>query len=118
MRACNRCSESLPDSSFYTQKKRGKQYQYPECRKCFRIRMNERHEETKLVLVNELGAKCFNCNYARNLRILHFHHLDPAEKDFTIGQHPSSNIDVLRKEASKCILLCPTCHAEKHLGVW
>jgi hypothetical protein len=48
---------------------------------------------------------------------LAFHHLDPAEKSFTIGSHITrayyTEADI-RSEAAKCVVLCFNCHAKVH----
>ena len=113
------CKRNLPQSEFYSSKRKDRlsTYQYRECKTCFRQRMNIKHAQQKLLLVEEHGGKCLHCGYSV-ARVLQFHHLEPQHKDFTIGYRPSANIATLRKEAEKCILLCPNCHAEKHLGVW
>ena len=49
---------------------------------------------------------------------LHFHHLNPNEKEFTLSQiNLNDNIFSLEKvlqEVDKCILLCANCHIEEH----
>jgi hypothetical protein len=44
---------------------------------------------------------------------LEFHHLDPNEKDFSIGGK-SWSLERLKKEVDKCILICANCHRELH----
>ena len=61
-----------------------------------------------------MGGKCQKCGYAKSMRALEFHHLDPNSKDFGISKHINRDIISLRKEVSKCILLCSNCHAEEH----
>lgn len=63
------------------------------------------------------GGKCQRCGYNKCEGALQFHHLDPSQKDFTIGQQNINNqfdITSLYKEVDKCILLCANCHAEEH----
>lgn len=68
------------------------------------------------MLKKEAGGKCSKCNN-NNIRILQFHHKDPKQKDFNISNfYNNKDINILRKEISKCILLCPNCHAELHLS--
>ncbi len=65
-----------------------------------------------------MGGSCQICGYARCLVALEFHHLDPAEKAFAVGQHGiSRSLEKARKEAQKCVLLCSNCHAEVEAGV-
>lgn len=48
---------------------------------------------------------------------LQFHHLDPAAKEFHIGQRGHSrSIARSRAEVEKCALFCANCHAEVEGG--
>ena len=60
------------------------------------------------------GAKCEKCGYDKNISALEFHHLESKEKDFHLGSAKTTNIDKLRKEVEKCILVCSNCHKEIH----
>lgn len=63
------------------------------------------------------GKKCEICGYDKCEGALEFHHLNPLEKDFQIGDIDLSNnlnIDDLKKEVDKCQLLCANCHREQH----
>lgn len=66
------------------------------------------------MLIEYKGGKCERCGYNKSMRALEFHHLDPSEKDFGISKQINRNIDDLKKEVDKCILLCSNCHAEIH----
>lgn len=72
-------------------------------------------EFLKQSAVNYLGGGCLLCGYNRCLRALHFHHLNPHEKDFNISEK-STWYDI-RNEIEKCVLLCANCHAEVHSGM-
>jgi transcriptional regulator len=73
-------------------------------------------KRVKSKLVEHMGGGCKICGYNKCLSALHFHHLDPNEKDFTISGK-SSSFDKLKKEAEKCILVCSNCHSEIHEGL-
>ena len=65
-----------------------------------------------------MGGACQLCGYSRCMAALEFHHLDPAEKTFAVGQHGiSRSLAKAREEAQKCVLLCSNCHAEVEAGV-
>ena len=68
-------------------------------------------------LVNALGGKCCICGYDKCLSALEFHHTDPNEKDFTIGNNTQIAFEKALKEAKKCILVCANCHREIHAGL-
>ncbi len=68
---------------------------------------------TKEKLVEYKGGECIKCGYKKCIAVLEFHHLDPKEKDFTIGGK-SWSLEKLKKEVDKCILVCSNCHKEIH----
>lgn len=64
------------------------------------------------------GGSCRHCGYDRYTGALHFHHLDPSQKDFSIrGSGNTFKWDTIVSELDKCILLCGNCHAEYHAGL-
>jgi hypothetical protein len=68
--------------------------------------------------VREAGGRCSLCGYERYIGALGFHHLDPAEKRFSISYLGASRaLGRARAEAQKCVLLCANCHAEVEAGV-
>lgn len=71
----------------------------------------------KHLLVQYKGGKCVECGYDKCEGALHFHHVNPAEKDFTLSTvrpGPNFNMADMYKEADKCVLLCANCHFKKH----
>ena len=65
------------------------------------------------------GGKCQCCEYDRCSQALEFHHVDPSNKDFTIGSvktSPTMN-DKVEEELLKCVLVCSNCHKEIHAGL-
>lgn len=81
------------------------------CKKCRSDSVSKRKRELKEILVQEFGGKCMKCGYNKSVKALQFHHIDPTEKSFSISNGTKS-LERLRKEASKCQLLCANCHAE------
>jgi 5-methylcytosine-specific restriction endonuclease McrA len=68
--------------------------------------------------VEEAGGCCRLCGYDRCVSALQFHHLNPAEKSFTLSNAGfTRSIAKARAEASKCVLLCANCHAEVEAGL-
>lgn len=68
----------------------------------------------KKMLIEYKGGKCQRCGYDTCMRALEFHHLDPSKKDFGISKQLNRNVQDLKNEVDKCILLCANCHAEVH----
>lgn len=89
-----------------------KYYRCKKCRSERTIGIKKRH---KRVLVAEFGSACNICGYNRHVGALHFHHINPTEKSFTIAN--ACGIVKMREEAKKCILLCANCHSEVEAGV-
>ena len=85
----------------------------------FLNRSNYRHLSNsrrilKEKLVEYKGGKCEICGYDKCITALEFHHLDPNEKEFTIGHNGVLSLEKCKKEADKCILVCANCHRELH----
>lgn len=80
--------------------------------------LKRRRHRIKEELVNYKGGKCEICGYNKCIAALDFHHLDPKEKDFGIAQSSSyKNMNILKSEIDKCILVCANCHREIHAGI-
>ena len=56
---------------------------------------------------------CKKCGCQKHY-LIDFHHIDPAEKNFTISKNPHAKFETLLKEIEKCIPLCSNCHREFH----
>jgi transposase len=88
--------------------------------RCMRCRVEavaRRRRTVRDTLIAEAGGRCAICSYDRCPAALHFHHLDPATKRFTIRSGRTPSLSRLREEAEKCILLCSNCHAEVESGL-
>ena len=111
---CNVCGETKPDDAFYF----GSLGQSPNkgfrkiCKPCDHKGKRQRHKNAKKAWLIEHGAKCEKCGYDRCTDALDFHHKDPSTKVFNITRVQS--VTRLRKELSKCIILCSNCHREIH----
>ena len=72
-------------------------------------------KKIKEELITYKGGECQLCHYNKCNASLDFHHLDPNEKDFGISQNNTyRNIDKMKQEVDKCILVCANCHREIH----
>jgi transposase len=88
------------------------------CPRCVSEAVSEGRRRNKTLLVAEAGGRCVICDYDRCNAALEFHHLDPAQKRFSISLNGATrSIAALRTEAAKCVLLCSTCHKEVEAGV-
>jgi transposase len=87
------------------------------CKRCRSEAVSRRRRRVKETLVKEAGGRCRICGYDRNMRALHFHHVDPSSKRHEINaKGVAIALDKLRVEARKCVLLCSNCHAEVEDG--
>jgi transposase-like protein len=88
------------------------------CKRCRSAAVVRRRRKVKEILVEEAGGCCCICGYRRNMRALHFHHLEPSQKRHEINARGVAiALDKLRVEARKCVLLCSNCHAEVEDGM-
>ena len=88
------------------------------CAKCRAEAVARRRRKVKRILLDEAGGACRLCGYDRCVAALHFHHLEPAEKRFTLSHRGvARSLESARAEASKCVLLCSNCHVEVEAGV-
>lgn len=85
-----------------------------KCKKCSSDNVSKRRREIKRILVDYKGGKCEKCGYDKCIDALEFHHIDKNEKNFGISNGNCKSLEVLKKEADKCILLCSNCHKEIH----
>jgi len=103
---CRTCGQS-GEEHFYKAAK----YQ---CKKCWNIRTAKSGKDQVKQLKKEFGGKCSVCSYDKCMDALQFHHVDPSQKEFSLGQKRGYTIEKLRTELKKCILVCSNCHIEIH----
>ena len=88
------------------------------CRKCRVEAVQRRRDKIKRMAVQYKGGKCCICGYNKYIGALEFHHLDPNQKDFSIGSKGyTRSFDKVKKELDKCICVCANCHREIHTGL-
>lgn len=65
--------------------------------------------------INQYKSKC-SCKKCGDTRIyvLDFHHIDPSQKSFELGEASTKGISKIKLELEKCITLCRNCHSEFH----
>ena len=85
------------------------------CVKCRSEAVKRRREKTKQILIEYKGGRCQICGYDKCIGALEFHHLNPLEKEFGIGQDGiTRSLEKNKEEVDKCILVCANCHREIH----
>lgn len=81
---------------------------------CSSCRTAIRRTKLKKEAVEYLGGKCQICGYDKCIAALDFHHKDPKEKEFILGEMSRYSKDKIIQELDKCMLLCANCHRELH----
>lgn len=77
-------------------------------------KVSEKRREIKRKAIAYKGGKCERCGYNKCENAMHFHHLDPTQKDFGIGSGHTKRWEKIKPELDKCTLICANCHAEAH----
>ncbi len=102
MRICPLCNQKFKD------------YQ-DKCRaRCGSCNTKIRRFRAKAAAIKFLGGKCTACGWQGNQAALQFHHTNPKEKDFIIGNVANKSWDSIKDELKKCVLVCANCHSIKH----
>lgn len=115
MFCCSKCKITKPLEDFY--KKKNKLGHYHYCKDCFRQVMLVRTRKQAELISSLVGDCCSVCGYNKCDSALELHHLDPKQKEFSLSKSRSYSIEKIKKEISKCILLCANCHREVHSGL-
>lgn len=76
-------------------------------------------QRTKERIILAMGGQCVCCGYNKCNWSLALHHLDPSEKDFSLGSIRANckSWDKIVIELRKCVLICQNCHNEVHHGM-
>lgn len=84
------------------------------CKFCNNKKLRYKRYNFKIDCIIYKGGKCSKCEYNKCIDALDFHHLNPEEKDFEISKAKTFNLENVKDELDKCILLCANCHREEH----
>lgn len=131
-KVCSTCKEEKNTSDFRKDKTKPDGYQ-PRCKVCARSSIKSaymekyadkvrhrdkanRERNAALLLEYKKQHPCRVCGETEPI-CLDFHHLDPSEKEFSVGQEGQRSWKQLDNEISKCVILCANCHRKVHAGV-
>lgn len=72
-----------------------------------------RDKRRKMVADLKVARGCRECGYNQHPEALHFHHRDPATKEFQIARAigQATAMHKILAEIDKCDILCANCHA-------
>jgi hypothetical protein len=105
MNICRICEKEYPG---------GHQQHKNICNTC---RTTRSRQNKKRRAVEYMGGKCIVCNYDKCIAALHFHHIEPHDKEFGFSSNMTKPFEVLQIELNKCIIVCSNCHSEVHAGL-
>ncbi len=77
-------------------------------------RVCNHRQKIKKKSVDYKGGKCEICGYDKSIWSLHFHHINSAEKTFSISEYGNLAWKTIQKELDKCKIICANCHGELH----
>jgi len=121
MKTCKCCKINKEIESFYkngVSKKSGKQLYKPICKECYLSFIEEKRSHVKNLIIEQLGYySCKICGYNKSSRALHLHHIDSSTKEKSVSDMWSQSDEQIKKEISKCVIVCANCHAEIHEGI-
>ncbi len=115
LRICANCKESKKTKEFGFRISRGRRaYVQSYCKTCRRKGNVSNSRKSKKLAVEYLGGKCSECGYIGCAAVYDFHHVNPEDKEFSIGSRSHKNFESIKEELDKCVLLCSNCHRTLH----
>lgn len=115
-KVCSKCKSEKSLSEFYPQKSH-KDGVMSMCKECFNKLCTDRWIRRKKHYIELLGGECEHCHIKlndTNYAIFDFHHKDPNTKEYSWTKLRLFSDSRIRKELSKCQLLCANCHRLVH----
>ncbi len=109
---CSKCKEEKPFSEFHFDKYNENYRSF--CKPCDHKRVTDYQRANKQICLDYKGGKCQICGYDKYNGALEFHHTDPEQKDFNLSDFSVYNLNNIKKELDKCVVLCANCHREVH----
>ena len=129
-RICKKCGRELPIEEFELEHTKNGDIRRGVCRECraeYRKKWRKnnpelyhaqaiRRQNKQTKWLYSLKKPCVVCGESEPVCI-DFHHINPLEKDFTIGKCRGRSKEWLYEEISKCVCLCSNCHRKVHAGL-
>lgn len=115
-KVCSKCKLEKPLSEFYPHKEH-KDGVMSMCKECFNKLCTDRWIKRKKHYIELLGGECEHCHIKlndTNYAIFDFHHKDPNTKEYSWTKLRLFSDSRVKKELSKCQLLCANCHRLVH----
>lgn len=103
---------------YYQQNKEARLEYQRKHRQENRLKLTERDRLKRharlLKAIEILGGCCNSCGKLFDPCVYDFHHINPREKSFTIGENMLVSEERFFSEIKKCKLLCANCHRLEH----
>ena len=111
---CSKCGVEKPLTEYHKNgfDSKGNQKYRGYCKTCANKLETERYWKKRNFIDNQRHA-CEKCGETR-IHVLDFHHINPDEKNFTIGALKKGSEEILLAEIQKCVCLCANCHRDFH----
>lgn len=132
MKICTKCNKEKNEFEF-DWKNKSKGIRHIKCKPCMKIyrkfyyETKDKEKQKKRVYESKKKFKkkfklfkdtlyCESCG-ENAVECLDFHHIDPTEKKFSIGNICKyQSVKMLAMEIEKCAVLCSNCHRKVHAG--
>ena len=88
------------------------------CKRCVGEAVTRRLQKIKRLLVKEAGGRCVVCGYDRCIVSLHFRHVDPASKAFSMSMASGKSRAAYRERHGSASSSAPTATVRSKLGSW
>jgi len=115
-RQCKSCLETFDIKNFFVSKVvDNKERRRHVCRSCYSQKIIQRRSLIRESYIEwKKSLSCQACGFA-DYRALHFHHHDQNKEGNVADMvQNGSSLERIKKEASKCTVLCANCHAIAH----
>lgn len=103
MTAISKCEQCGED---FTPKTKHKKYCSDRCKT-----MNFQQKRRETINKIKIDKGCELCGYNEHPAALHFDHINPDDKLFTISQDVKKKRTDIEDEIAKCRVLCANCHS-------
>jgi len=115
MKKCSKCGIEKPLTEYHSAGIiDGKRYLRGECKVCQKKVVRKRQASLREDYIKwKKTLKCNRCGFDDH-RALQFHHERDKEGNISNMIHSGFSLEVVKKEAEKCEVLCANCHQIHH----
>ena len=111
MKTCSKCGITKELSEFYSA---GNGYVRGDCKVCQKEVVRQRQGKVRESYIEwKKTLSCARCGFD-DYRALQFHHNGDKEGNIATMMSGGASLDTIKKEASKCEVLCANCHQIHH----